>query len=275
VNSSSRHRRPHKIRRSGRHAAPSQIQNVADKATKATPAMALAGVLVAAPHANAAAGAAVKTTTAVIQVHDDAVQSGARTAGANTAQARTDAVVVRAQASTQATRRYTVQRGDTLSSIAQRFYGSTGDWNRLFAANRSVLRNPNMIFPGQVLAIPGHLPVASTSPASHGGSTQVTTASMLSGTLSCGGLEELWEQAGGSSGEAVTAASIAMAESSGQQFATGGVGERGYWQINPNHGSLSTYDPLGNAKAAVIISDDGQNWSPWTTFTSGAFRGRC
>ena len=256
MNSSSRHRRPHKIRRSGRHAAPSQIQNVADKATKATPAMALAGVLIAAPHANAAAGAAVKTTTAVVQ-------------------ARTDAVVVRAQASAQATRRYTVQRGDTLSSIAQRFYGSSRDWNRLYAANRSVLRNPDIIFPGQVLAIPGHLPVASTSPASHGGSTQVTTASMLSGTLSCGGLEELWEQAGGSSGEAVMAASIAMAESSGRQFATGGVGERGYWQINPNHGSLSTYDPLGNAKAAVILSDDGQNWSPWTTFTSGAFRGRC
>ena len=275
MNSSSRHRRPHKIRRSGRHAAPSQIQNVADKATKATPAMALAGVLVAAPHAHAAAGAAVRTTTAVIQVHDDAVQSGTRSAGADPARARTDAVVVRAQASAQATRRYTVQRGDTLSSIAQRFYGSAGDWNRLYAANRSVLRNPNMIFPGQVLAIPGHLPVASTSPASHGGSTQVTTASMLSGTLSCGGLEELWEQAGGSSGEAVTAAAIAMAESSGRQFATGGVGERGYWQINPNHGSLSTYDPLGNAKAAVIISDNGQNWSPWTTFTSGAFRGRC
>jgi LysM repeat protein len=275
VNSSSRHRRPHKIRRSGRHAAPSQIQNVADKATKATPAMALAGVLVAAPHAHAAAGAAVRTTTAVIQVHDDAVQSGTGTAGADPARARTDALVVRAQASAQATRRYTVQRGDTLSSIAQRFYGRAGDWSRLYAANRSVLRNPNMIFPGQVLAIPGHLPVASTSPASHGGSTQVTTASMLSGTLSCGGLEELWEQAGGSSGEAVTAASIAMAESSGRQFATGGVGERGYWQINPNHGSLSTYDPLGNAKAAVIISGNGQNWSPWTTFTSGAFRGRC
>ena len=79
MNSSSRHRRPHKIRRSGRHAAPSQIQNVADKATKATPAMALAGVLVAAPHAHAAAGAAVRTTMAVIQVHDDAVQSGTGT----------------------------------------------------------------------------------------------------------------------------------------------------------------------------------------------------
>jgi hypothetical protein len=61
----------------------------------------------------------------------------------------------------------------------------------------------------------------------------------------------------------------------GRQFATGPVGERGYWQINTNHGSLSTYDPLGNAKAAVIISANGTNWHPWTTFTSGAYRGRC
>jgi hypothetical protein len=98
-----------------------------------------------------------------------------------------------------------------------------------------------------------------------------STASVaLSGTLSCVGLEELWEEAGGSRAEAVMAASIAMAESSGQQYATGGVGERGYWQINPNHGALSTYDPLGNAKAAVIISADGTNWTPWTTYTSGA-----
>jgi hypothetical protein len=51
--------------------------------------------------------------------------------------------------------------------------------------------------------------------------------------------------------------------------------DSGYWQIHPDHGSLSTYNPLGNAKAAVIISDDGGNWTPWTTFTSGAYRGRC
>ena len=123
---------------------------MADKATKATPAMALAGVLIAAPHANAAAGAAVKTATATAGT--STVETN--TVETNTVQARTDAVVVRAQASAQATRRYTVQRGDTLSSIAQRFYGSAGDWNRLYAANRSVLRNPDMIFPGQVLTIP-------------------------------------------------------------------------------------------------------------------------
>ncbi|MGH3227403.1 MAG: transglycosylase SLT domain-containing protein, partial [Streptosporangiaceae bacterium] len=93
--------------------------------------------------------------------------------------------------------------------------------------------------------------------------------------LSCPALEELWEQGGGSQAQAFMAAEIAMAESSGQQFATGAAGERGYWQINPDHGSLSTYDPLGNAKAAVLISDNGTNWTPWTTFTSGAYQGRC
>jgi len=103
----------------------------------------------------------------------------------------------------------------------------------------------------------------------------LTTSAAPSGTLGCPGLEELWEQAGGSGAQAVMAASIAMAESSGQQFATGAAGERGYWQINPDHGSLSTYDPLGNAKAAVIISGDGTNWTPWTTYTSGAYHGRC
>jgi hypothetical protein len=71
------------------------------------------------------------------------------------------------------------------------------------------------------------------------------------------------------------AASIALAESSGQQYATGAVGERGSWQINPDHGSPSISDPLGNAQAAVIISGDGTNWTPWTTCTGGAYLGRC
>jgi LysM repeat protein len=246
VNSSPRHRRARKIRRSGRHAAPSQLASVAGKASQATPAMAIAGVLAAAPQHHAVTP--VHTTAAAVIVHQEKTEK-----------------VTPAQ-------RYTVQRGDTLSSIARRFYGSAADWNRLFQANRSVLHNPDVIFPGQVLQIPGQLAAAS-SPG--GGSAQVTTSSMLSGTLNCRELEDLWEQAGGAASQAVTAASIAEAESGGQQFATGGVGERGYWQINPDHGALSTYDPLGNAKAAVIISGDGANWTPWTTFTSGAYQGRC
>jgi Tfp pilus assembly protein FimV len=234
--------------------------------------MAIAGVLIAAPQAHAGAKVAARSTTIVEQIHGANKVPDRGTAGATAlaGQIRTDALVIHHEQP----RHYTVRPGDTLSSIAQRFYGNPADWRGLYQANRSVIRNPNVIDPGEVLNVPFQLPAGGTTsvPA---GSTVLTTSASLSGTLSCPGLEELWEQAGGSDAQAVMAASIAMAESSGQQFATGAAGERGYWQINPDHGSLSTYDPLGNAKAAVIISDDGANWTPWTTFTSGAYQGRC
>lgn len=49
---------------------------------------------------------------------------------------------------------YTVVPGDTLSAIAQQWYGSAAEWPRLFEANRYQITNPNLIFPGQVLRIP-------------------------------------------------------------------------------------------------------------------------
>ena len=108
----------------------------------------------------------------------------------------------------------------------------------------------------------------------------VTTAvHVRGGTLGCAGLERLWEQAGGSPSAARTAASVAMAESSGRQYAVNTNGgrstDRGYFQINSVHGSLSTYDAYGNARAAVLISSNGRNWRPWVTYNSGAYRGRC
>jgi LysM repeat protein len=255
VNSAQTHHHPRKIRRTGRHTAPSQVQKVGQKAALTAPAVAMAGVLVAAPQAHAA------------------VKTPARPA-AVTAQVRTDALIRPDQP---ASRHYTVRAGDTLSSIAEQFYHNPADWQFLQKVNSAEVKNPNLIFAGEVLSVPADLPALTVAyTPKHATRTAVlTSSSTLSGTLGCGGLEELWEQAGGSSDEAVTAASIAMAESSGEQFATGTVGERGYWQINPDHGSLSTYDPLGNAKAAVIISGDGTNWTPWTTFTSGAYLGRC
>lgn len=100
------------------------------------------------------------------------------------------------------------------------------------------------------------------------------------GTLDCAGLERLWEEAGGSRGEAFTAAEIAMAESGGHQYSTdlngGRSTDRGYWQINDAaHGSLSTYDAYGNARAAVLISHDGTDWSPWVTYNENLYQGRC
>ena len=285
MNSSHSHRRPRnprKVRRTGRHTKPSQVQNVAGTACKAAPAVAIAGTLFAAPAAHAATAGQGRPAAVAGQAYAAAVKAPAQAAAAVSAAAAarpvyTDALVIHHEPA----RRYTVRPGDTLSSIALRFYGSRSRWPAIFQANKAVVTNPDAIFPGEVLTIPDKPgrqaapPAASPAPAAPAAPAALTTSTHLSGTLSCNGLEELWEEAGGSHAEAFMAAEIAMAESSGRQFATGPVGERGYWQIHPVHGALSTYDPLGNAKAAVIISDNGRNWTPWTTFPSGAYRGRC
>lgn len=52
------------------------------------------------------------------------------------------------------TQYYVIQPGDTLSKIAQRFYGNAAKYGELFEANREVIRNPNLIFPGQKIRIP-------------------------------------------------------------------------------------------------------------------------
>jgi nucleoid-associated protein YgaU len=49
---------------------------------------------------------------------------------------------------------YTVQPGDTLSAIAHRFYGRASHWHAIFEANRDQLDDPDLIRPGQVLALP-------------------------------------------------------------------------------------------------------------------------
>lgn len=130
---------------------------------------------------------------------------------------------------------------------------------------------------GLVLAvIAGH----AHAPASGRGSisgAQIPAAA--GGILDCSQLEALWESAGGSASAAFTAAEIAEAESSGQQYGTNHNSnetvDRGYWQINSSHGSLSTFDAYGNARAAVLISSDGADWTPWTTYDTGAYVGKC
>ena len=51
-------------------------------------------------------------------------------------------------------RTYTVAAGDSLSKIAKKLYGDGGKWKRIFEANRDIIKNPDLIHPGQVLKIP-------------------------------------------------------------------------------------------------------------------------
>lgn len=49
---------------------------------------------------------------------------------------------------------YTVKRGDTLWGIAKRYYGNGAKYPQIFNANRDRIKNPNLIYPGQVFTIP-------------------------------------------------------------------------------------------------------------------------
>lgn len=49
---------------------------------------------------------------------------------------------------------YTVQKGDTLSALAKKYYKNAGAYMDIFNANKDQLKNPDMIQVGQTLKIP-------------------------------------------------------------------------------------------------------------------------
>ncbi len=51
-------------------------------------------------------------------------------------------------------RTYTVVKGDTLSKIAHSIYGDANKWRKIYEANTDLIKNPDLIRPGQVLKIP-------------------------------------------------------------------------------------------------------------------------
>lgn len=84
-------------------------------------------------------------------------------------------------------------------------------------------------------------------------------------------LAYIWQAAGGNMQVVGVAVAIAMRESGGHSTATcvngGGPGcdgliDRGLWQIDSVHGAGSTYDVMGNARAAVGLYNS-QGWGPW------------
>ncbi len=49
---------------------------------------------------------------------------------------------------------HTVEKGDSLSKIAKSVYGDAQQWRALFEANREVIEDPDLIYPGQKIRIP-------------------------------------------------------------------------------------------------------------------------
>jgi len=50
---------------------------------------------------------------------------------------------------------YEIKSGDTLSAIAKHLLGDANAYMKIFEANREVIKDPNKIFPGQKIRIPG------------------------------------------------------------------------------------------------------------------------
>ena len=289
---------------------------MAEKAGKAAPAVAIAGALVAAPQAQHAAAATAKPAEVAAGLHkptaptaptagqDAPRQSATATLEEFQTHSITVATASKARHAAAKNTYYKVRSGDTLSGIAEHYYHRAADWQWLYHENTKTVSNPNLIYPGQTLLVPGHVPAnytltdyvprhaKSTAPPAHtsgsahtghhrsSGGTARSSGSGSNGgggygTLGCSGLERLWEAAGGSPAHAFIAAEIAMAESGGRQYAHSPTNDFGYWQINGSNGALATYDAFGNARSAIILSHNGTNWGPWTTYTSGAYAGRC
>jgi len=57
-------------------------------------------------------------------------------------------------APTSTTKTYVVQKGDSLSKIAKAEYGNANDWRRIYEANKDIIKDPDLIHPGQSLKIP-------------------------------------------------------------------------------------------------------------------------
>jgi LysM repeat protein len=206
---------------------------------------------------------------------------------------------------------YRVRSGDSLSKIASRYYHNAAAWQFLYHENEKKISDPNLIYVDETLAVPASAPAhytlthyvpkhakAAPAPAvkpaassktvsswsgsgrsaaiggSAGGGT-VIVQSASQGSYSCSALEQEWEAAGGSAAHAFMAAEIAMAESGGNPNAVSPTDDFGLWQINGSNGALATLNAFQNAKSAIILSDDGTNWGPWTTYHSGAYSGRC
>ncbi len=49
---------------------------------------------------------------------------------------------------------YEIKAGDTLSKISKEVYGDANLYNKIFEENKEVIKDPNLIYPGQKIRIP-------------------------------------------------------------------------------------------------------------------------
>jgi LysM repeat protein len=243
-----------KFRRIGRHTAPSQTVKVAQAAGKAAPAVAVVGALAAAPQtafaSTSAPAAAAGHATPATQRHQ-------------VTRAHLDAAT---HPSRQAARTYTVRTGDTLSGIAQRFYGHASDWQWLYHINRAKISDPNLIYTGQVFSAPADPPASvrnGTYQGRHAKSVAASPASSSTGSSasadSTSGSSAPGSSSSGSSGSNASATSASSGHGMSCSGSGGGMVPANYAAIV---NFLTSHGYTGNAAAGIagnIWQESGGN----------------
>ena len=98
-------------------------------------------------HPIAASPEKPRSTTAMVTAKDNPPQVKTRSP-------RTAEKSGLAPAAPEQTSEYTVAAGDTLSSLARKYYGDHLKWQKIYEANKESMRDPNYIYVGQKIVIP-------------------------------------------------------------------------------------------------------------------------
>jgi ABC-type nitrate/sulfonate/bicarbonate transport system substrate-binding protein/LysM repeat protein len=102
--------------------------------------------------ASAVARATAGTKTKPV-ANEEKVQQVAKQVSVVTAKATTPAATAKAEKA--GAQQYIVKPGDTLARLAEQFYSSANKWEKIYEANKDQVKNPNYIFVGMKLIIPG------------------------------------------------------------------------------------------------------------------------
>ncbi len=223
-----------------------------------------------APHKTAAANLAV-TTNPSAKASAKAVNAADAAKGKAKAQ-RTQLV----RRTVSATQWYRVRSGDTLSSIAGRFYHQPSAWPVIYYANRGKISSADVISPGEVLRIPvkpAHIPAAPVAPAPSVAVASATSAARSTSTVTSAQSTASSSYSGGGYPGGAFGACVVARESGGNSQVMNSSGHYGLYQF-----SYSTWVAYGgnpgdfghasvaeqNQVFATALARGGQsNWSPY------------
>jgi LysM repeat protein len=191
------------------------VQKAAQRAGMAAPVVVASGAMAVVP---AFMGAAPHVA-ALAQTSPHTITTSPRTITAHL-----DALV---KPATPAARSYTVQPGDTLYGISQRYWGNGKYWPALYQANRSKISDPNLIYAGQVVTIPSgrHQAASAPAPSTSASSTSASSTWAPSTSDSASSGSSTWPSSGSASSTSDPSSTSTAASSKGGTSATSSSSE--------------------------------------------------